>query len=71
MINAKPYEEFEGKFCKVIIRTTNGEKALKGIVHTFEQHVSIKGDYQETTVHISLVLRITTKESDADGSRLR
>lgn len=58
---AKPYKPYDKKFCKVVIKTTNGEKALKGILKVFDTCVHIKGDFQETTVSLSDIVRITTR----------
>ncbi|KHO45532.1 MAG: hypothetical protein QS98_C0010G0058 [archaeon GW2011_AR3] len=58
----KPYGEFDGKFCKVVIRTSSGEKALKGIISIFDQTLMVSGDYQQTSVQFSEILRISTKE---------
>ena len=65
-MNAMLYDEYQGKFCKVIIRTNSGEKSLKGIVSIFDQIITIKGDYQQTSVNISEIIRITTKENTDD-----
>ncbi len=66
MNEAKLFDEYNGKFCKLIIRTSEGDKSLKGIISIFEQLVTIKGDFQCTTVHLNEIKRITTKEMKND-----
>lgn len=61
-MKTKQYEEFQGKFCKVVINTQLGEKSLKGIVTTFNDSILIKGDFQTTSVANSEIVRISKKE---------
>lgn len=56
-------DNYAGKFCKIIIKTQQGDKALKGIVSIFYPFLEIKGDYQTSTIHFSQIMRITTKEN--------
>lgn len=67
-IQKNPYFEFQGLFCKVIISRLDNrtgekeEKPLKGILECVsEELVSIKGDYQMTTVNIKDITRVATK----------
>lgn len=57
---------YNGKFCKIVIKTDCGDKALKGIVSVFYPFLQIKGDYQTSTIHFSQIMRITKKENGGD-----
>jgi len=61
-LNNHPLQKFEDNFCKVIIRTNNGDKSLKGNISIFDRFIQIKGDFQTTVVAIDDIKRITTKE---------
>lgn len=62
MSQANPYDAFDKKFCKLVIKTTSGDKSLKGFISICDHQILIKGDYQQTIVNISDVVRITTLE---------
>jgi len=56
-----PHQSFDKKFAKVVITTSMGDKALKGVIEIIGEYVLVKGDYQNTNIHYSEIIRITTK----------
>ena len=65
MIHAKLFEEFENKFSKIIIRTNNGDKSLKGVVSIIDKYIRIRGDFQTTYVLLRDIIRICKMNSHA------
>lgn len=57
-----PYYNYDGLFCKVILKNFREGRPLKGYITIISKNLlRIKGDFLDTTVNVDEISLITTK----------
>lgn len=65
----KLFDEYENKFCKIVVDTSLGEKSLKGFLKFDDGLVLVKGNYQQTLLKIEDVKRISLLTESGGNER--